>query len=156
MEKCVVLENIHTTPMEGISHMTLPPLWIFQNQPPKFTLVPSGISKIFLHPLEILLSLIEGNWVVLFSRMPNFLSFVYFLLNSIYTHIKVHSLCKFLMPPSHKQTLWDSCIFRLLTDKQILYVLKSPRNCWKSSWPHANEMQDKVRNTTVFFSHDIK
>ena len=45
---------------------------------------PSGISKIFTHPLELLLSLIEVNkQVVLFSRMPNFVSFMYFLLNSI-------------------------------------------------------------------------
>ena len=45
---------------------------------------PSGISKIFAHPLELLLSLIEVNkQVVLFTRMPNFVSFMYFLLNSI-------------------------------------------------------------------------
>ena len=45
---------------------------------------PSGISKIFAHPLELLLSLIEVNkQVVLFTRMPNFVSFKYFLLNSI-------------------------------------------------------------------------
>ena len=47
--------------------------------------LPSGISKIFAHPLEILLSLIEVNKeVVLFPRrMPNFVSFMYFLLNCI-------------------------------------------------------------------------
>ena len=45
---------------------------------------PSGISKIFAHPLELLLSLIEVNkQVVLFTRKPNFVSFMYFLLNSI-------------------------------------------------------------------------
>ena len=45
---------------------------------------PSRISKIFAHPLELLLSLIEVNkQVVLFIRMPNFVSFMYFLLNSI-------------------------------------------------------------------------
>ena len=52
--------------------------------PPNLPLFPSGISKILAHPLEILLSLIEVNKeVVLFTRMPNFVSFVYFLLNCI-------------------------------------------------------------------------
>ena len=51
-----------------------------KNYPPP----PSGVSKIFAHPLEILLSLIEVNReVVLFSRMPNFVIFMYFLLNCI-------------------------------------------------------------------------
>ena len=46
--------------------------------------LPSGISKIFAHPLEILLSLLEVNKeVVLFARLPNFVSFMYFLLNCI-------------------------------------------------------------------------
>ena len=66
---CVVLENIHAPPppTEGICRMT--PL-------------PSGISKIFAHPREMLLSPIEVNKeVVLFTRMPNFVSFMYFLLN---------------------------------------------------------------------------
>ena len=85
---CVVLENIHAPP----------PLWIFQNRPPKFTPLPSGISKIFAHPREMLLSLIEVNKeVVLFTRMPNFVSFMYFLLNCI-------------------------------TDKRIPYALKSQTN----------------------------
>ena len=45
---------------------------------------PSGVSKIFAHPLEILLSLTEVNReVVLFTRMPNFVIFMYFLLNCI-------------------------------------------------------------------------
>ena len=82
---CVVLENIHPPPpaTEGICRMTPPsPLWIFQNRPPKFTRLPTGISKIFAHPREMLLSLIEVNKeVVLFTRMPNFVSFMYFLLN---------------------------------------------------------------------------
>ena len=55
-------------------------------------------SKIFAHPREMLLSLIEVNKeVVLFTRMPNFVSFMYFLLNCI-------------------------------TDKRIPYVLKSQTN----------------------------
>ena len=46
--------------------------------------LPSKISKIFTHPLEILLSLIEvDKEVVLFTRMSNFVSFMYFLLNYI-------------------------------------------------------------------------
>ena len=45
---------------------------------------PFQISKIFAHPLELLLSLIEENkLVVLFTRVPHFVSFMYFLLNSI-------------------------------------------------------------------------
>ena len=68
--KCVVPENIHTTPMEGICRMTPPPLRNFHN---------------FCTPLEILLSLIieVNKEVVLFTRMPNFVSFPYFLLNCI-------------------------------------------------------------------------
>ena len=98
----VVLENIHAPPppppTEGICRMTPSPLWIFQNRPPKFTPLPSGISKIFAHPREMLLSLIEVNKeVVLFTRMPNFVSFMYFLLNCI-------------------------------TDKRIPYALKSQTN----------------------------
>ena len=84
--QCVVPENIHTPPPPRKGFAVWPPLPSGfskigpQNLPP----LPSGISKIFAHPLEILLSLIEGNKeVVLFPRMPNFVSFVYFLLNCI-------------------------------------------------------------------------
>ena len=39
--KCpLCAENIHTTSTEGICCMTLPPFWIFQNQPPKVTPTP--------------------------------------------------------------------------------------------------------------------
>ena len=70
-------------PTEGICCTTPLSLWIFQNRPTKFT-PPSGVSKIFAHPLEILLSLIEVNReVVLFTRTPNFVIFKYFLLNRI-------------------------------------------------------------------------
>ena len=76
---CVVLENIHAPPPRhgrDLSYDPPPsPLWIFQNRPPKFTRLPSGISKIFAYPRKMLLSLIEVN------RMPNFVSFMYFLLN---------------------------------------------------------------------------
>ena len=97
---CVVLENIHAPPRPHGRDLSNdpPPLWIFQNRPPKFTPLPSGISKIFAHPREMLLSLIEVNKeVVLFTRMPNFVSFMYFLLNCI-------------------------------TDKRIPYALKSQTN----------------------------
>ena len=51
-----------------------------QNLPPP----PLRNFQIFALPLEILLSLIEVNKeVVLFTRMPNFVSFMYFLLNCI-------------------------------------------------------------------------
>ena len=66
-------------PRKGFAVWPPLPLWIFQNWPPKFTPppLPSGISKIFAHPLEILLSLIEMNKeVVLFTRVPNFVSFM--------------------------------------------------------------------------------
>ena len=46
--KCVVPENIHTTPMEGICRMTPPPLWIFQNQPPNLPASPPEFPQ-FLH-----------------------------------------------------------------------------------------------------------
>ena len=63
-------------PTEGICRMTPPPLWIFQNRPSKFTPLPSGISKIFAHPLEILLPLIEVNKeVVLFTKDAKFCEF---------------------------------------------------------------------------------
>ena len=55
---------------------------------------PFQISKIFAHPLELLLSLIEENkLVVLFTRVPYFVSFMYFLLNSI-TDKQIHHALK--------------------------------------------------------------
>ena len=35
------------------------------------------------------------------------------------------------------------------TDQRIPYALRLRRNCWQSSWPQANEMQDRVGNITV-------
>ena len=56
----------------------------FPKLAPKIYPPPFQISKIFAHPLELLLSLIEVNkLVVLFTRVPHFVSFMYFLLNSI-------------------------------------------------------------------------
>ena len=51
--KWVVPENIRTTPTEGICRMTLPSLWIFQNQPPKCTPCPLRNFQSFPHPLEL-------------------------------------------------------------------------------------------------------
>ena len=81
----MVPENIHTPPpTEGICRMTPLPSGFSKIGPQNLPPLPSGISKIFAHPLEILLSLIEVNKeVVLFPRKPNFVSFVYFLLNCI-------------------------------------------------------------------------
>ena len=81
------------------------PLHFPKSVPKIYAPFPSGISKIFAHPLEILLSLIEVNKeVVLFTRMPNFVSFMYFLLKCI-------SLCELLMRSSHRQILCVSCNF---------------------------------------------
>ena len=55
---CVVPENIHTPPTEGIFHMTSPPLWFSKNGPQTIPLPPSGNSNFFLHPLEIFLFLV--------------------------------------------------------------------------------------------------
>ena len=115
-----------------------PPLWIFQNRPPKFTPpLPSGISKIFAHPLQILLSLIEVNKeVVLFTRMPNFVSFMYFLLNCITDKripLYVNSLCA--------QVTDKFCVF---------YVISV------EFYNSANEMQGLVGNITVLFLHCVK
>ena len=63
---------------------------------PKFTPIPCGICKFFPHHLEMLQPLIEGNrQVVLFTGMPNFATFMHFLLSSI-ANITANSLCKFL------------------------------------------------------------
>ena len=134
---CVVPENIHTPPTEGICHMTPPPLWIFQNQPSKFTPpLPSGISKIFAHTLEILLSLIEVNKeIVLFPRMPDFVSFVYFLLNCI----------------TDKQIPYANSLCAQVTDKFCVFHVISIE-----FYNSANEMQGRVGNITVLFSHCVK
>ena len=72
--------------MEGICHMTPLPSGFSKIGPQNLSPhLPSGISKVFSHPLEILLSLIEVNKeVVFFTMMPNFVSLMYFLLNSAF------------------------------------------------------------------------
>ena len=103
-----------------------------QNLPP----LPSRIFKLFVHPLEILLSLIEvGKEVVLFTRMPNFVSFIYFPLNCI-TDKRIpyaNSLCA--------QVMAQFCAF---------YVISV------EFYNSANEMQGRVGHITVLFSHCVK
>ena len=108
---CVVPENIHTPPpTEGICCLTPPSPLDFPKLAPKIYL-PSGISNIFAHPLETLLSLIQMNKeVVLFTRMPNFVSFMYFLLNCI-TDKWIPLIWELLLPSSHRQILCVSCNF---------------------------------------------
>ena len=98
--------------------------------------LPSGISKIFAHPLEILLSLIEVNKeVVLFPRMPNFVSFVYFLLNCI----------------TDKRIPYANSLCAQVTDKFCAFHVISIE-----FYNSANEMQGRVGNITVLFSHCVK
>ena len=93
LSHCVVPENIHTTPTEGICCMIPPSPLEFPKLAPKIYPPPFQISKIFAHPLELLLSLIEENkLVVLFTRVPHFVSFMYFLLNSITDKRICHAL----------------------------------------------------------------
>ena len=105
--------------------------------------LPSGFFEIFPFPLEISLFLIE----VLFTRMSNFVSLMYFMLNST-TDITVKPLCRSLMCSSHEQILWVSCISGFLlnstTDKQILYLIKSHRIIVKKPLAHT-QMKCKIR-----------
>ena len=99
-------------PTEGICCLTPPSPLDFPKLAPKIypPPLPSRISNIFAHPLEILLSLIQMNKeVVLFTRMPNFVSFMYFLLNCITD--KWIPLIWELLPSSHRQILCISCNF---------------------------------------------
>ena len=114
-------ENIHTTHMEGICHMTPPSPRNFHN---------------FWTPLEILLSLIEVNKeVVLFTRMPNFVSFMYFLLNCI----------------TGKQIPYANSLWTKVTDKFCAFHVISVE-----FYDSANKMQGRVGNITVLFSHCVK
>ena len=98
--------------------------------------LPSGISQIFVHPLEILLSLIEVNKeVVLFPRMPNFVSFMYFLLNCI----------------TDKRIPYANSLCAQVKDKFCAFHVISVE-----FYNSANEMQGRVANITVLFSHCVK
>ena len=90
----------------------------------------------FSHPLEILLSLIEVNKeVVLFTRMPNFVSFMYFLLNCI----------------TDKRIPYANSLCAQVTDKFCAFHVISVE-----FYNSANEMQGRVANITVLFSHCVK
>ena len=100
-----------------------------QNLPP----LPSGISKIFAHTLEILIEV--NKEIVLFPRMPNFVSFVYFLLNCI----------------TDKRIPYENSLCAQVTDKFCAFHVISIE-----FYNSANEMQGRVGNITVLFSHCVK
>ena len=125
----MVPENIHTTPTEGICLMTPPPHWIFQSRPPKSP-PPLRNFQNYCTPLEILLSLIEVNKeVVLFTRMPNFVRFMYFLLNCI---------------TDKRIPLYANSLCAQVTDKFCAFHVISVE-----FYNSANEMQGCVGNITV-------
>ena len=86
--------------------------------------------------MEILLSLIEVNKkVVLFTRMPNFLSFMYFLLNCI----------------TGKRIPYANSLCTQVTDKFCAFHIISVE-----FYDSANKMQGRVGNITVLFLHCVK
>ena len=133
----MVPENIRTTPTEGIlPYDPTSPLDFPKSVPKIYPPFPSGISKIFAHPLEILLSLIEVNKEeVLFTRMPNFVSFMYFLLNCI----------------TDKRIPYANSLCAQVTDKFCAFRVISVE-----FYNSANEIQGRVGNITVLFSHCVK
>ena len=152
--------------------ISIPPPWKgFAVWPP----LPSGFSKIspqiyppplrnfhnFCTPLEILLSLIEVNKeVVLFTRMPNFVSFMYFLLNCI-TDKRIpyaNSLCA--------QVTDKFCAFHVISIEFCKWNARSRRkhnctflalrqeesNTWRSI---IKEIRTPSHNKTVWLSNFI-
>ena len=103
---CVVPENIHTpppSPRKGFAVWPPSPLDFPKSALKIYPPLPSGISTIFAQPLEILLSLIEVNKeVVFFTRMPNFVSFIYCITDKRIPY--ANSLCA-------QQILCISCNF---------------------------------------------
>ena len=98
--------------------------------------IPLRNFQNFCTPLEILLSLIEVNKeVVLFTRMPNFVSFMYFLLNCI----------------TDKRIPYANSLCAQVTDKFCAFHVISIE-----FYNSANEMQGRVGNITVLFSHCVK
>ena len=134
---CVVPENIHTPPHgRDLPYDPPSPLDFPKSALKIYPPLPSGISKIFAHTLEILLSLIEVNKeIVLFPRMPDFVSFVYFLLNCI----------------TDKQIPYANSLCAQVTDKFCVFHVISIE-----FYNSANEMQGRVGNITVLFSHCVK
>ena len=98
---------------------------------------PSRNFQNFCTPLEILLSLIieVNKEVVLFTRMPNFVSFMYFLLNCI----------------TGKQIPYANSLWTQVTDKFCAFHVISVE-----FYDSANKMQGRVGNITVLFSHCVK
>ena len=133
---CVVPENIHTPPRKGFAVWHPLPAGFSKIGPQNLPHLPSGISKIFAHSLVILLSPIEVNKeVVLFPRMPDFLSFVYFLLNCI----------------TNKRIPYANSLCAQVKDKFCAFHVISVE--FHNS---AYEMQGRVANITVLFSHCVK
>ena len=100
------------------------PSGFFQNRPPKFNPPPLRNFQNFCTPLEILLSLIEVNKeVVLFARIPNFVSFMYFLLNCIRDRQipYANSLCAQVT----NKILWVSRIFCWILQQISEFLLHS-------------------------------
>ena len=124
------------TPRKGFAVWPPSPLDFPKSAPKIYPLLPLGISKIFAHPLEILLSLIEVNKeVILFTRMPNFVSFMYFQLDCI-TDKRI-PYANYLCP----QVPDKFCVFHVISVE-----------FYKS----ANEMQGRIANITVLFCHYVK
>ena len=142
-------------PHEGICRIAPLPSGFFQDRPQNLLPLPSGISKIFCTLLWNIEVNKVVNKVVLLARMPNFVSFMYFLLNCITDR-------QILMPTPYalkSQTNFVSFMYFLLnstTDKRIPFALRSWRNCWKSSWPHENLKKGREGNITVLFTHCTK
>ena len=123
-------------PRKGFAVWPPSPLDFPKSAPKIYPLLPFGISKIFAHPLEILLSLIEVNKeVILFTRMPNFMSFMYFPLDCI----------------TDKRIPYANYLCAQFTDKFCAFHVISVE-----FYNSANEMQGGIANITVLFSHCIK
>ena len=139
---------------EGICCMTPLPSGFSKSAPKIYPLLPFGISKIFAHPLEILLSLIikfgilvnkitslftsiieVNKEVILFTRMPNFMSFMYFPLDCI----------------TDKRIPYANYLCTQFTDKFCAFHVISVE-----FYNSANEMQGGIANITVLFSHCVK
>ena len=119
-----------------VQKISIPTPWKGKSAPKIHPALPSGISQIFAHPLEILLSLIEVNKeVVLFTRMPNVVSLMYFLFNCI----------------TDKQIPYANSFCAQVTDKFCAFHVISVE--FDNS---ANEMQGRMGKITVLFSHCVK
>ena len=137
MIQCVVPENTHTPPRKGFAVCP----------PPSPLDFPKSASKIYPPPLRnfqnfrtppgnFAISNIEVNKdIVLFTRMPNFVSFMYFLLNCI----------------TDKPIPYTNSLCAQVTDKFCAFHVISVE-----FYNSANEMQGRVGNITVLFSHCIK